>query len=293
MATVNLVQLDDLGLDFDIGVAVPNKITQKVDGTTIIRNATTGVLSAAASTPEIIPNAGPLTGAVPTGAVLGVDTINLELYYDNGGNWAIVPKVSVDLNTTYSDESGGDYGGGGVSAAAPAPDEGDTHIDFYDDVQAIFIAGAAGFPAAANITIPRDSTQFGDATLPATNATGDGGSSGLAARSTHRHAAQAPSADAGQLITTGSDDLHLVTAASLVSPAAGNQLTSDANGLLVPAPAPTTVALADEAAAGDISVTVNGVSSTLNIGAPVRELATFEIQDAFGNTLGYGFDTNA
>lgn len=43
--TTNVVTLNNLGNDFDIGQIEPSKIHVKVDGTTITRDSTTGTLS--------------------------------------------------------------------------------------------------------------------------------------------------------------------------------------------------------------------------------------------------------
>lgn len=43
--TINVVTLNNLGNDFDIGQIEPSKIHVKVDGTTITRDPTTGTLS--------------------------------------------------------------------------------------------------------------------------------------------------------------------------------------------------------------------------------------------------------
>ena len=42
---IQVIQLDDLGNDFDIGVIEANKLHLKIDGITLIRNGGTGQLS--------------------------------------------------------------------------------------------------------------------------------------------------------------------------------------------------------------------------------------------------------
>lgn len=86
-----------------------------------------------------------------------------------------------------------------------------------------------------------------------------------------------------------------LTAAVKISATAGNSLSQNADGLFVtvPAPTPTTVAMAAGTAPGTIKTTVNGVASAdFNIGPSVRQLCDLVMQDAFGVTFGYAFTTN-
>lgn len=59
--------------------------------------------------------------------------------------------VTVDLNTTVSDQSGGNYGGGAAVGAPATPDDGDLHIEIYDDGVAYFSATGGAFPAVADV----------------------------------------------------------------------------------------------------------------------------------------------
>jgi hypothetical protein len=75
---------------------------------------------------------------------------------------------------------------------------------------------------------------------------------------------------------------------------AGNTLTSTVNGVAATADVVTSVELSAGAAPGSLVSTVNGVASTeFDVAAEVRATADLEMQDAFGNVIGYAFTTNA
>lgn len=54
---------------------------------------------------EVIESAGPLTGAVPSYAKWGIDTVNSRLYYNNGGNWT--PVNTNDISSGFYSETNG------------------------------------------------------------------------------------------------------------------------------------------------------------------------------------------
>ncbi|MFG6500143.1 hypothetical protein [Sulfitobacter sp. 1A15106] len=123
---------------------------------------------------------------------------------------------------TVGDERGSNAGP--VPANPPAtPKVGDLHVEFHDDYVNWFRQSAMpGFwqrlmvePVALKIAVT---------TPPAADdATGAVGVAPDAARSDHKHPAQAPSADAGNAIVVGSDGLHFAPEAPMadaVSPAA-------------------------------------------------------------------------
>jgi hypothetical protein len=176
---------------------------------------------------EVIESAGVLSGAAPVNAQYGIDTTTGTGYYVSGGNWVPVPVVTIDLNTTISDETG--VNGAAVvvptSPATATPDIGDTHIEIYDDVNIYFTSTATNWTTPTVVKIPRDILNLADAILATTDDIGSGGVALTAARSDHKHMAQAISGDAEQLITLGSDGLHLVDPDTLVS--------LDANNILV------------------------------------------------------------
>ncbi len=120
-----------------------------------------------------------------------------------------MPVVTVDLNTTVSNQSATPYGGGAAVAAPGGQNNGDIHIEIYSDVTAYFIAAGGIWPAVANFTVARDLTTFAAATTASNNATGSGGSATTAARSDHKHAAQGVSADANNILSVSVTDVFM------------------------------------------------------------------------------------
>ena len=202
-----------------------------------------------AESDEVIENAGPLSGAAPVGAQWGIDTSNGAGYYVSGGNWTALPVVSVDLHTNVTDSTGGN-GTGTTSPTSPdtaTPDVGDLEIEIFDDVVIYFTSVANNWTTPSVIEVPRDVINFADATLAADDATGDGGVATTAARSDHKHAAQAPSADAGNRLTVGGDGLHDLQPESVdvmtdvdittTAPTSGDVLEWDGSNFVPAAPA--------------------------------------------------------
>ncbi|MEM1225960.1 MAG: hypothetical protein AAGJ40_09685 [Planctomycetota bacterium] len=156
---------------------------------------------------EVVESAGPLSGAAPSGAKYGVDTVAGQGYYVSGGNWAAVPTASVDLNVAVSDQTGGN-GTGTLVPASPAtatPDIGDVEQDVYDDVVIYFTATATDWTSPAVVEVPRNVIDFADALTASDDATGDGGTASTAARSDHKHAyptIQAANSDSGLPLVT-------------------------------------------------------------------------------------------
>jgi len=64
------------------------------------------------------------------------------------------PSPTLDLNTTVSDQTGGNYGGGAPVAPPAAPDDGDVHVEQYDDFLVYWVATGGAFPVASALTIP-------------------------------------------------------------------------------------------------------------------------------------------
>ena len=191
----------------------------------------TASLSIGAVVDEVIVNAGPLAGAAPAGAELGIDTANLQLYYVNAGNWAPFTVIPSPAN-----------------AIPPAADDavgvvGTTITEFaLEDHK----HPAQGVSADANNSLSAgtdglhyyDGPEPADAISPASDdaigAVGVG--TGEYAREDHKHPAQAVSTDAEQLLKAGSDGLHMLDPDDLVSADAGNQLIKGTDAKLhVPA----------------------------------------------------------
>lgn len=107
-------------------VNVPGAITGigGVSGLAPTLAGTPGTASTAATTDhthpaEVLANAGALTGAVPAGKKVGIDTTTGQRYYDNGGVWALSPGGVTTL-TTVGDTLGHD---GTNEVRIPAPTE--------------------------------------------------------------------------------------------------------------------------------------------------------------------------
>lgn len=109
---------------------------------------------------EVVENAGPLAGAAPADAKLGVDTLSGQLYYVSGGNWVAVPVSVVDLNTTVGVTQPTPYVSPTPPVGAPAvADDGDLFIQGYDGSIEFWIAAAGTFSGASNASIPLASGQ--------------------------------------------------------------------------------------------------------------------------------------
>lgn len=90
--------------------------------------------------------AGSIGNPAPAGIKFGIDPLTASAYYvDGAGNWQAVPVSTIDLNTTPVSVAG-NYGGGGAVNPPTAPDDGDVHIEVYDDSIVYFIAAGGGLP---------------------------------------------------------------------------------------------------------------------------------------------------
>ena len=136
-----------------------NKPTLLTDaGKVLIVNATgDDVEYAVVDADEVIESAVTLTGAAPLGAKYGVDTVTGATFYVSGGSWTPSPTVSVDLNTTISDETGSNGTGLIVPTSSPVtPDIGDLHIEIYNDVTLYFTATATDWLTPSVVEVARD-----------------------------------------------------------------------------------------------------------------------------------------
>lgn len=113
-------------------------------------------LGMASSEIEVVQNGGPLTGAAPADAKLGIDTANGVMYYVVGGVWEPVPLTK----TTISDETGADGTGLLVPTSPPSatPGAGDMHIEVYDDVMLYFTAVTDNWLAPSVIEVSKGSS---------------------------------------------------------------------------------------------------------------------------------------
>ena len=107
MATTNIVTLPNLGNDFNIGVIEANKIHLNVDGTSIIRDAGTGVLSVSPAGLSIS-NDLAFGGTSLTSTVNGQEaTVDLTALVQKAET---LTSMTYDTNTkmlAYADEHGG------------------------------------------------------------------------------------------------------------------------------------------------------------------------------------------
>lgn len=105
--TTNIVTLPNLGNDFDLGIIEANKIHLNVDGTSIVRNAGTGVLSVSPAGLSIS-NALAFAGTSLTSTVNGqAATVDLATLVQNAET---LTSMTYDTNTkmlAYTDEHGG------------------------------------------------------------------------------------------------------------------------------------------------------------------------------------------
>lgn len=111
MAT-DIVLASELNVEFDIGVETANKISMKVDGTSIVKDGVTGSLGAVApiwnnvtkeitfpatngGTPTVIDLSQFTTDIYVTGGSWDINTTTLTLSDNDGGT----PDITIDLGT--------------------------------------------------------------------------------------------------------------------------------------------------------------------------------------------------
>ena len=238
-----VVAESDLGKTLKVGHLVPNKVDVQIDNSTIVTDAN-GVLSTSLN-PAIVNNLVSLSGVASLSTNLGAfsgttipDNVDvksalqsIETAIENQnitGQFAGSSTTFAGLPTTTSDTkpvNNGDW-------AVLTQDDGGN------------VAGIYAFDGTAYVFVKSIPSQFAAAATaisPAsTNGSGVVGTSVKYAREDHKHPAQAPSADSGNLISASpTDTLHVLQAST------------------------------------------------------VRALATEELQDLSGNTLGYIFLTNS
>lgn len=127
------------------------------------------------------------------------------------GTWAGATRVLISSQATSSitGMQGATAIADGSSGTVPKPVAGD---------QAKYLRGDASWQ---DLVVPA----AGSATAKSTDVAGAGGSSAQYARADHRHGAQTPSVDAGNIISVGTDGLHYAasgggaTPATVISPA--------------------------------------------------------------------------
>lgn len=282
------VRVPNLGPEFEIGTATPNKITLAVDGSTIVKDPVTGVLSVdpdqlMIATDDSIGGDGsagsPLSVAFSAdannGASLGADGAVFANQLVSGAlngagdtlefTMADGSIVSVDATALTADVRliSGVYNAGTESLDLTVSD-GTT-------------PSTVSIPVAALLPVTTDAT-----------ISGDGAATPLGVNF---------SADAGNAAIAGTDGGVFVPAVAATTNTlvndGTNTLTSTVDGVAADADIINAVALAAGATAGTIKGTVNGVDSTdLDLGPLVRPLLDVEVTDAFGVVLYYASSTN-
>lgn len=113
---------------------------------------------------EVVPIAAAAIGtAAPAGAEVGWDpATGAQFYVDAAGLWQAVPVTTVDINSTVSNQTGANYGGGAPVAPPAAPDDGDVHIETYDDRTVYWVAAGGAFPAAPSAQFLAGVSTFAD-----------------------------------------------------------------------------------------------------------------------------------
>lgn len=223
--------LTDLTTGDSVGVISSASVGNVYAEYRILNGAATWILStkelvAPVGSTQIVENAGALSGAPPSGASFGIDTSTGNTYYVSGGVWTL--SSGMDIKNSVAEETGSGLAVTAPTSAPISPEVGDTHIEIYDDVVIYFTAIANDWTAPSFVRVDRQ-IDLSDATLAATDATGSGGTATTAARSDHRHAAQAVSGDANNLLKVGLDGLHLLDPADLPLPTASNAIPPAAN----------------------------------------------------------------
>ena len=187
------------------------------------------------------------TDEAGTANLLDLSALAADIYVDSGAfdtltniltlsdNNAGTPDITVDLTSLKAvlddailpaDDAAG---AGGVATTVARSDHKHGAQAVSADLGNLLKAGTD----ALHLLDPADLVQPDDAILAADDAAGDGGVAATYARSDHKHIAQAVSADVGNLLKAGTDDLHLLDPADLAQPADNiSPAADDAVGLI-------------------------------------------------------------
>lgn len=239
---VNVVTNTNLGNEFDLGVIETNKIHVKIDGTTIVRNAGTGELSAVtpATTNDLS-----LIGTNLTSTVNGVaDTQDLLTAIQDGETLTVLAAgATAAAALTYTDEDGvattydltkvikdGEtttilaYNPATTTLSYTDEDGGVTSVDLSALAADIFVNGGSFNPATLILTLTDNDGATPDVTVDlsqlqvtVTN-NGDGTYTlAQAGSSTVIDTRDGVSADAGNLLTVGTDLKPLLDPANITA----------------------------------------------------------------------------
>lgn len=239
---VNVVTPSNLGNEFDLGVIEGSKIHIKVDGTSIVRNAGTGVISAVtpATTNDLS-----LVGTNLTSTVNGVaDTQDLLTAIQAGETLTVLAVgATAAAALTYTDEDGtattynltnvikdGEtttilaYNPATTTLSYTDEDGGVTAVDLSALAADIFVNGGSFNPATLILTLTDNSGTTPDVTvdlsqlLVTVTNNGDGTYTlAQAGSSTVIDTRDGVSADAGNLLTVGTDLKPLLAPATVTA----------------------------------------------------------------------------
>ncbi|MFK7942354.1 MAG: hypothetical protein AB8B85_05485 [Paracoccaceae bacterium] len=164
---------------------------------------------------DLIPDeGGDISGVSLAGTILTITVVT-------GGSFTVdLASIVGDVRVTSGTYNAGtqaidftmsDASSFSVPVASLLPVSTDATLDGDGSATALSVAVSAdalnivttGTDGKVYATVP-----FAAALTAATDAVGDGGTANAAARSDHRHAAQAPSTDADNILSTGADGLH-------------------------------------------------------------------------------------
>ena len=280
---VNVIIVENLGNEFDLGNIEAGKIHLLTDGS-IVRNTTTGELSVDVSALGIT-NTLSLAGTTLISTVNGtVANQDLLSAIQTGETVTALSYNATTTELSYTDEDGV------VST-----------IDLSALTTDIYVDGATFNAGTSVLTLTDNDGGTGDividlsAFVVSITDNGDGTYDIVQNGATVGtiDTKDGVSADAGQALTLGSDGLPYLDAASLAS----DSVVDNGDGTFTHTAVDGTVVTFDaklgvSADAGNLLVNGSDVLPFVDASA-IRTLADVEVQDAFGVTLYYSFSTNA
>lgn len=289
MPTLKSVFVQNLGPEFLLGTATPNKITLNVVGPILKRDPSTGAISVdtaalAASTTNTLS----LAGALLTNTTNGIAaTQDLTAAIKAAETLTSLSYVAATGVISYKDEKG-------ITTTIDLPMESVFQSVAFDSA-----TNKLTFTLVGGGTSVVDLATLVDAyKLNAGNGVAVAGNGSTA---TPWIVSVLKDPAASNLLTVSPAGVMVDKAAVLaaVGPttntltSAANTMTNVTNGISASAPIVNSNVLAAGTAAGSIKSTVNGIASAdFNIGAVVRPLADVVVQDAFGVVQYHAFSTN-
>jgi hypothetical protein len=266
----NFVIQENLGPEFELGTTVANKMTIRVDGTTILRDAVTGELSVAPGAISTT-NALSLAGALLTSTVNGeAATQDLTAAIQAAETVTTLGYNGATGDLTYVDEDG-------VTTTITLPLENFLSAASYDsgtNILTLTLTDGTTFPVNLADLIDTFALSGGDTTT----VSGDGSTG-----SPWVVEAKIDPAPGNQLTASPTGLFVAETPATtntLVNDGT-NTLTSTVDGVADSADIVNTVVLAAGTPAGNLDTTVNGVTGTI----AMVDTTDYEIQDLFGVPL--------